>query len=117
MHGRLGHLAPAEVNPSDIVDIVERSGETSLHVARLVLIAIKEVFAHGVARHVVEGNPCAHIKAKAIIGAPPSRRTRIMLTDAELIAMLAKCAAKTSRPRRRWACGINESECRSRSPA
>ena len=49
---------------------------------------LREVFAHGVARHVVEGNPCAHIKAKAIIGAPPSRRTRIMLTDAELIAML-----------------------------
>ena len=43
-------------------------------VARLVLIAIREVFAHGVARNVVEGNPCAHIKAKAIIGAPPSRR-------------------------------------------
>ena len=79
-----------EVSPSDIIDIVERSGEKSLHVARLVLIAIREVFAQGVARHVVEGNPCAHIKAKAIIGSPPKRRTRIMLTDAKLIAMLGR---------------------------
>jgi len=90
VHGRIGHLSAREVSPGDIVDIVERSGEKSLHVARLVLIAIREVFAHGVARHVVEGNPCAHIKAKAIIGAPPSRRARIMLADAELVAMLAE---------------------------
>lgn len=86
--GRIGHLAAREVSPSDIVDIVERSAAKSLHVARLVLIAIREVFAHGVARHVVEANPCAHITAKAIIGAPPERRSRIMLTDAELEAML-----------------------------
>ncbi|MBI4207416.1 MAG: integrase arm-type DNA-binding domain-containing protein [Betaproteobacteria bacterium] len=89
VHGRIGHLSAREVSPGDIVDIVERSGEKSLHVARLVLIALREVFAHGVARHVVEGNPCAHIKAN-IIGAPPSRRARIMLTDVELIAMLAE---------------------------
>ncbi|HTP95817.1 MAG TPA: tyrosine-type recombinase/integrase [Burkholderiales bacterium] len=86
--GRIGHLPAREVSPGDIVDIVERSSEKSLHVARLVLIAIREVFAHGVARHVIEGNPCAHIKAKAIIGAPPSRRARIMLTDAELAVVL-----------------------------
>jgi len=90
VHGRIGHLSAREVSPGDIVDIVERSGEKSLHVARLVLIAIREVFAHGVARHVVEGNPCAHIKAKAIIGAPPSQRSRIMLSDSELTAMLNK---------------------------
>jgi integrase len=89
VHGRIGHLSAREVSPGDIVDIVERSGEKSLHVARLVLIALREVFAHGMARHVVEGNPCAHIKARAIIGAPPNRRARIMLTDAELVAMLS----------------------------
>lgn len=86
--GRIGHLPAKEVAPSDIVDIVERSGHKSLHVARLVLITIREIYAHGVARHVVEGNPCAHIQAKAIIGAPPSRRARIMLSDDELGAML-----------------------------
>ncbi len=93
VHGRIGHLPAREVSPGEIVEIVERSGEKSLHVARLVLIALREVFAHGVARHVVEANPCAHIKAKAIIGAPPSRRARIMLSDAELSAMLAALPA------------------------
>ena len=86
--GRIGHLPAKEVAPSDIVDIVERSGHKSLHVARLVLITVREIYAHGVARHVVEANPCAHIQAKAIIGAPPSRRARIMLSDDELSAML-----------------------------
>jgi len=86
--GRIGHLPAKEVTPADIVDIVERSGHKSLHVARLVLITIREIYAHGVARHVVEANPCAHIQAKAIIGAPPSRRARIMLSDDELGAML-----------------------------
>ncbi|HZM47907.1 MAG TPA: integrase arm-type DNA-binding domain-containing protein [Burkholderiales bacterium] len=93
VHGRIGHLSAREVSPGEIVEIVERSGEKSLHVARLVLIALREVFAHGVARHVLEADPCAHIKAKAIIGAPPSRRARIMLTDAELVAMLAALPA------------------------
>ena len=88
VYGRIGHLPAKEVMPADIVDIVERSGNKSLHVARLVLIAIREIFSHGVARHVVEANPCAHIQAKAIIGAPPSRRARIMLSDDELGAML-----------------------------
>ena len=84
VHGRIGHLPAREVSPGEIVEIVERSGEKSLPVARLVLIALREVFAHGVARHVVATNPCAHIKAKAVIGAPPSRQARIMLNDAEI---------------------------------
>ena len=87
---RIGKLPATEVSPRDIVDIVERSAEKSLHVARLVLIAIRAVFAHGIARHVVSSDPSVHIKAKAIIGARPSSRERIMLTDAELVELLAE---------------------------
>jgi len=90
VHGRIGHLSAKEVSPRDIVDVVERSGGKSLHVARLVLIAIREVFAHGVARHVVQGNPCAHITAKAISGTPPKSRDRIMLSDEELVAAFSQ---------------------------
>lgn len=85
---KIGNLKAAEVSPADIVGIVEAVGGKSLHVARLVLIAIREVFSHGVARHVVTANPCAHIKAKAIIGGRPEQRERVMLTDAEIGAML-----------------------------
>ncbi|MSQ52816.1 MAG: site-specific integrase [Betaproteobacteria bacterium] len=87
---RIGHLGAQDVSPSDIVDIVERSAGKSLHVARLVLIVVREVFAHGVARHVVKSNPCLPIKARAIVGAPPNRRTRIMLSDSEISVMLNK---------------------------
>lgn len=85
---KIGHIKAAEVSPADVVGIIEATAGKSLHVARLVLIAIREVFAHGVARHVVTANPCAHIKAKAIIGGRPEQRQRVMLTDAEIGAML-----------------------------
>ncbi len=84
----IGHLPAKDVTPADIVDITERAAGKSLHVARLVLIAVREVFAHAVARHVVAANPCAHVKAKAVIGPRPVNRTRIMLTEPELRAML-----------------------------
>jgi len=90
---KLGSIKAVDVPAADIVDIVEKVSAKSLHVARLVLIAIREVFAHGVARHVVTGNPCAHIQARAIIGGARNQRERVMLNDAELAAMLAALPA------------------------
>jgi integrase len=90
---KIGATKAAEVSPADIVDIVEAVSRKSLHVTRLVLIAIREVFAHGVARHVTPANPCAHIKAHAIIGTPREQRERVMLTDAELAALFTALPA------------------------
>lgn len=84
----IGHLSASEVSASDIVDIVERVSRKSLHVARLVLIVLREIFAHGVARHVIKSDPSANIKANSIIGPRPVNRTRIMLTELELRTML-----------------------------
>lgn len=97
VYPKIGGIAAADVSPAEIVAIVEAASMKSLHVARLVLIAIKEVFAHGIARHVVTGNPCAHIKAKAIIGGTKQQRERVMLTDNEIAAMLA-ALPQLSRP-------------------
>lgn len=85
---KIGSMAAKDVTPSHIVDIVERVSKKSLHVSRLVLIALREVFAHGIARHVIEDNPCTQIKANSVIGPRPVSRTRIMLSEAELRAML-----------------------------
>jgi integrase len=85
---RIGHLADRDVTPADIVDVVERAARKSAHVAKLVLIAIREVFGHGIGRQVVEANPCVHITAKAIIDKAPPRRARINLGDDEIRAML-----------------------------
>lgn len=84
----IGNRLAVDVTAADIVDITERSAAKSLHVARLVLMALRELFAHAVARHVVQTNPCAHIAGKSVIGPRPVSRTRIMLTEAELRAML-----------------------------
>ncbi len=84
----IGTLPAREVTPADIVDIAERAAHKSLHVARLVLVALREIFGHGIARHVIESDPCAHIKSKHVIGQRPVSRTRIMLTEQELRAVL-----------------------------
>ena len=84
----IGGMAAKDVTPADVVTITERAAAKSLHVARLVLIALRGVFAYGIARHVVKSNPCIDVKAKAVIGPRPVRRTRLMLTEPELRAML-----------------------------
>ena len=84
----IGTRSARDVRPADIVDIAERAAGKSLHVARQVLIALREVFGHGIARHVIEADPCAHVKAVSVIGPRPENRTRIMLAEAELRAML-----------------------------
>lgn len=94
---KIGSMAAVDVSPVEIVAIVEAASVKSLHVARLVLIAIREVFAHGVARHVVTANPCAHIKARAIIGGTKTQRERVMLTDGE-IGEVFKALPVLSRP-------------------
>lgn len=44
----IGNYPARDVAPTNIVEIVERVAGKSRHVARLVLIAIREVFAHGI---------------------------------------------------------------------
>ncbi|WP_310451359.1 tyrosine-type recombinase/integrase [Sulfuritalea sp.] len=84
VYPKIGHIAAADVTPADIVGIVEATAGRSLHVARLVMVGIRMVFAHGIARHVVTTNPCAHIRSEAIIGGAPDQRERVMLTDTEI---------------------------------
>lgn len=97
VYPKIGHLAAADVTPADIVGIVEATAGRSLHVARLVMVGIRMVFAHGIARHVVTANPCAHIRSEAIIGGAPDQRERVMLTDAEIGAVF-KALPTMSRP-------------------
>ncbi|PTQ76189.1 site-specific recombinase XerD [Nitrosomonas oligotropha] len=85
---KIGTLPAKDVTPAEIVDITERTSNKSLHVARLVLVVLREIFAHGIARHVLEINPCAQIRANSVIGPRPVSRARIMLSEAELKAML-----------------------------
>lgn len=84
----IGNLPAREVEPLALVDIVERVSVKSRHVARLVLIALREIFGHGIARHVIASDPSAHIKSNSVIGPRPTSRSRIMLSEQELSALL-----------------------------
>lgn len=97
VHPKIGGIAAADVCPAEVVAIIEAASIKSLHVARLSLIGIREVFAHGIARHVVTENPCVHIKARAIIGGAKQQRQRVMLNDGE-IAALFDALPRLSRP-------------------
>lgn len=83
----IGSMPVRDVVPSDVVGITERAAAKSLHVARLVLIVVREVFAHASGRKILETDPTAGVKAKAIIGPRPTSRARLMLTEPELRSM------------------------------
>lgn len=85
---KLGSLPAREVEATYIVALIESVGKKSVNVAELVFTAISEIFKHGVARHVVISNPCAGISVAAICGKPEPKRKRLMLTEAELRAIL-----------------------------
>ena len=97
VYPKIGNIAAADVTPADIVGIVEATAGKSLHVARLVMVGIRMVFSHGIARHVVTANPCAHIRSDAIIGGAPDQKERVMLTDTEIGAVF-KALPTMSRP-------------------
>jgi integrase len=97
VYPKIGNIAAADVTPADIVDIVEATAGRSLHVARLVMVGIRMVFAHGIKKHTVTANPCAHIETTAIIGNAPEQRERVMLTDSEIGAVI-KALPTMSRP-------------------
>jgi integrase len=85
---KLGQIPAREVTTADVVLLVEGVGKKSINVAELVFTALSEIFKHGIARHVVKANPCAGISVSAICGKPEPKRQRLMLTEAELRAIL-----------------------------
>lgn len=85
---KLGAIPAREVETADIVAVIEAVGGHSVNVADLVFTALKEIFKHGLACHVVTANPCAGVTVAAIAGKADSKRDRLKLTDEELRAIL-----------------------------
>ncbi|MFZ1639939.1 MAG: hypothetical protein WAV07_00585 [Candidatus Contendobacter sp.] len=86
---RLGGLAARDVNPADIVLLIEQIGARSRSMAEVVLTAVNEAFKHGIARRVVVANPCVGLTVGAICGKAETRE-RVMLAEPELRALLAE---------------------------
>jgi len=87
----IGHLAARDVTGADVVQMLERVADHSPKLVKPVLSAARLIFAHGVAKHVVSGHPCAGISVKAIAGHDvQAGKARVMLSDSELRFVLTK---------------------------
>lgn len=84
----IGNKVISNIQPHELTEIVERVAEKSLHVARLVLVVIREIYSHGVSRNSVENNIAKNLRAKSILGPRPVSRQRLNLADSEIAAML-----------------------------
>lgn len=90
---RIGHLPAREIVGGDIVSMVERIAQRSDPVARRAFQIVSTIYAHGVAKHLVPGNPCSGLKLSAMLGKRPVQRERINLTEEELRAVFAALSA------------------------
>jgi integrase len=85
---KLGPLPAREVSTADVVSVIAAVGAKSKSTAHQVLTALSEIFKHGIARHVVTGNPCGEITVAAVCGKLEPKRQRLKLTAEELRAVL-----------------------------
>lgn len=85
----LGSLAAKDVTGADVVQMLERVSDKSSKLVKPCLSAARLIFSHGMAKHIVTGNPCAGISVAAVAGqGAKGSRERVMLSDAELKAVL-----------------------------
>ncbi|MGB9495417.1 MAG: Arm DNA-binding domain-containing protein, partial [Azonexus sp.] len=85
----IGHLAVRDVTGADVVSLLDRAKVKSPKLVKEVLSVVKVVFDQAQGKRIISINPAAGISAVAIAGAEgKSNRTRIMLTDAEIKAVL-----------------------------
>lgn len=83
----LGSIPVNEVSARDVVELVERVGRHSIHVAEIVFTAISEIFKHGIGRHAVVANPTLGLSVSAISGMPAPSKARLKLSADELAAV------------------------------
>lgn len=89
----IGHLPARSVTGADIVQMLERVADKSPKLVKPVLGATRLIFAHGIAKHIVSGDPCAGITVRAIAGnEAKGEPSRVMLTAAEIKAVLSALA-------------------------
>lgn len=86
---KLGAMLVVDVTGADVVAMIESAGRpwaTSTHI----MSTASRLFSHAIGRRVIVTNPCAGIELAAILGPRPATRERLMLTEAELRAILPR---------------------------
>ena len=90
----LGHLPARDVTGADIVQMLDRVADRSAKLVKPVLSAARLIFAHGVGKQILSGDPFAGISVAAIAGKDAHVvKSRVMLSDAELRILLPALAS------------------------
>jgi len=84
----LGSIATRDITPADIVQLVEAAGQRSRTATPLIFETLAAIFDHGIARSVINANPCAGIKVTAVLGKAPETKPRVKLSEEELRLIL-----------------------------
>lgn len=84
---RIGSMEVRAVQAADIVHMIEES-KRSWTVCKRILTTATQLFDHAAGKRMIEANPCAGIKLKAIMGPRPPVKQRVMLTEDELRTLL-----------------------------
>lgn len=89
---RIGDLSIDEITGGVIVDMVEQVAKRSDSMARRVFKLVNGIYAHAQAKQLVQSNPCAGLKLKAILGTHRSIRPGVSLSEPQLREVLPKLA-------------------------
>jgi len=79
----IGAMETREVEPADIVGVIERAGLGWVESYSL-LCVLRGLFRHAAGKKIISHNPVIGVELSAIIGARPEKRQRLMLTEDEL---------------------------------
>ncbi|MDN7897213.1 integrase arm-type DNA-binding domain-containing protein [Burkholderia cepacia] len=84
---RIGSLEVRAVQAADVVHMIETEGR-SWTVSKRILTTTTQLFEHAAGKRMIDANPCAGIKLKAIMGPRPPVKPRVMLSEDELRTLL-----------------------------
>jgi integrase len=85
---KLGSVEVRKVAPADIVHMIESSKKTWT-ISKRMLTTATQLFAHACGKRLIDVNPCIGIDLKALMGARPPVRRRVMLSEDELRVLLS----------------------------
>lgn len=84
---RLGAREVRNVTATDVVDMISNCGRTWA-ICKRILTCVGQLFDHACGLQIIPSNPSVGIKLKALMGQRPPVKKRVMLTEAELRALL-----------------------------
>jgi integrase len=84
---KLGAREVRKVTPTDIVNMLATS-KRSWTICKRILTSASQLFDHACGIQLIPANPCAGISLRAVIGARPPVKKRVMLEEDELRTLL-----------------------------